>query len=366
VTQAGNTSTTPSNGEALRPPESQSAGCVQSFQSVDVLGRLPVALLLVSESGVVTFSNRAAEEALGCTSGTVTGENIAEFLAPVGELWADDRRPDRSVSVRGPHGAPTRFGYSITELPNSGTHDPAFAIVFRGITRSATVTPERDRLLHLASMGAAVPSVVHDLKNSLAALTMGLGVLAEDVEDQDHRGQAAALAREAEHVAHTLDGFGAFEREPRSRRACSLQRTLDEAQHALEFRAQKDDIEIDWSIGPLESVFLDPALLHALLFNLANNALQASERGGRIHVALAVVANTLCLSVEDWGEGMKPDVVARCTELFYSTQRRRAGIGLSLCNEAVRAASGQLRIDSAPHRGTRVSIEIPRATTFER
>ncbi len=363
MTQAGSTSPTDSKGEALHPADSHVVG---SAPSADVLGRLPVALLLVSEAGLVTFANHAAESALGRARGTVAGRVVDEVLAPIEELWADDDRADRCVSVRGPHGTSSRFGYSITDLPRGATHDPRFAIVFRDITRSANVTPERDRLLHLASMGAAVPSIVHDMKNSLAALTMGLGVLSEDVEDEEQRAQAAALAQEAEHVARTLDGFGAFGREPRSRRACSLQRTLDEARHALEFRAQKHDIEIDWSIGPLESVFLDPALLHALLFNLATNAIQATEQGGRIHVALAVVSNTLRLSVEDWGEGMKPDVAARCTELFYSTQRRRAGIGLSLCNEAVRAANGELSIDSALHRGTRVSIEIPRATTFER
>jgi CheY-like chemotaxis protein len=61
---------------------------------------------------------------------------------------------------------------------------------------------------------------------------------------------------------------------------------------------------------------------------------------------------------------MAPEVVARAVDPFFTTKEvgKGSGLGLSQVYGFVRGASGGLRIDSAPGRGTTVEIYLPKST----
>lgn len=258
-----------------------------------------------------------------------------------------------------PNGQRREFGYSMSAVATDSS-TPMYAIIFRDITRSARLASERDRLLHLASMGAAAPMIIHEVKNSLAAVTMGLELLADQarsVEDSQH---ASALAAEAGKAAQTLDGFGAVGRDLRAGCRTDLVPMLQDARTVLESRARRQRIELDLRIGELEPVYLDPAVVHALVFNLVINALKASKANDRVVVTVGIEAGrSFVLRVTDTGCGMDPEQAEHCTDLFFSTFEGGSGIGLALCNEAVKAAEGSLVIDTEVGRGTTVTIAVP-------
>jgi signal transduction histidine kinase len=77
-----------------------------------------------------------------------------------------------------------------------------------------------------------------------------------------------------------------------------------------------------------------------------NNALKHAG-AGRLTVTLTDAGGTLTLQVEDDGAGFDP-AVAHPGHLGLHTMRERAA-----------AAGGRLVLDSAPGRGTRVSVAVP-------
>lgn len=334
------------------------------ISAYEVLERLPISVLVVRADGRVTLASDAARETLNLVD-SVEGTPVDTLLAPL-ETLLDTRRADNSVSVYSGGGQVKRFGYSIANITRPSAPSQLFAIVFRDITDRAHVAPERDRLVQLAAVGAAAPAVIHEVKNSLAAITMGLGLIAEELEGEDTGAHAAALADEAESVAYRLDAFGSVARPPRSRRPINLDRTISEARRSLEAKSRSEGVHLDWHIGRLVPVYLDPGLVHAFALNLATNAIHASAEGQRVRVAIAVEGDAFVMKVEDEGTGMTPEVLAQCTELFFTTRGRGRGIGLTLCNEAVRAGGGTLEIESTRGEGTHVTVTIPRATEFER
>lgn len=336
------------------------------LSGVDVLKRLPIALLIVAADGEIVVSSGVAEEALS-GGDSLAGIYLDSVLAPLTTLL-DAPRSDASISVAGPDGKPRRYGYSISDISLPGSSGSRFAIVFRDITQAAHVSSERDRLVHLAAVGAAAPAVIHQVKNSLAAMTMGLGLLAEELEDHDQElsRQADELSSEAESVAYRLDAFGAASRPPRSRRAVDLQKTLDEARRALDIAARKASVRLDWKVGKLRPVYLDPGIVHAFALDLGTNAIQASAPDQRVELSVSLDGDTFTMVVDDQGVGMTPEVLAKSTELFYTTRGRGKGIGLTLVDQAVRAGGGTLDLQSMPGRGTRVTLSLPRATEFER
>jgi hypothetical protein len=67
--------------------------------------------------------------------------------------------------------------------------------------------------------------------------------------------------------------------------------------------------------------------------------------------------------VEDSGAGMSPEVLARAGEAFFTTKGRNrgTGLGLAMVKAFAEQAGGALELRSAPGRGTRVEIVLPRA-----
>jgi CheY-like chemotaxis protein len=110
------------------------------------------------------------------------------------------------------------------------------------------------------------------------------------------------------------------------------------------------------------------------LLNLAINARDAMEGSGVLRiVARNVTLDTppqglapgdyLHLTVADAGAGMAPEVLAHALDPFYTTKAPGQGTGLGLPQAYAFAAQagGLLTLDSAPGRGTRVHIYLPRA-----
>ncbi len=99
--------------------------------------------------------------------------------------------------------------------------------------------------------------------------------------------------------------------------------------------------------------------------NLALNARDAMPAGGRLVIAVDHVDDgrrgRLCVS--DDGRGMPPDVLARAREPFYSTKGLASGrgLGLAVAESFARRHGGELRISSAPGRGTTVELLLPTA-----
>jgi CheY-like chemotaxis protein len=67
------------------------------------------------------------------------------------------------------------------------------------------------------------------------------------------------------------------------------------------------------------------------------------------------------LSVTDTGAGMSPDVVAQAFEPFFTTKPagEAGGMGLAIVQAVLADTGGRITIDSAPGRGTTVTVLLP-------
>jgi hypothetical protein len=97
--------------------------------------------------------------------------------------------------------------------------------------------------------------------------------------------------------------------------------------------------------------------LHIL--DVAENGIRAGADLITIKVDEDLEHDRLSITIEDNGTGMKPDLLERVLDPFVTTRTtRRVGLGLSLFQQAVRQAGGELTIDSVPGRGTRVTATM--------
>jgi len=123
----------------------------------------------------------------------------------------------------------------------------------------------------------------------------------------------------------------------------------------------------------------DPTQMHQVVMNLCTNAGKAmDETGGTLEVTLENVSLTepkmdlepgpyLRLTVKDRGEGMKPEVVERIFEPYFTTKEKGegTGLGLSVVQGIVATHGGAITVETKPGAGSTFHVYLPRTEQAE-
>ena len=128
---------------------------------------------------------------------------------------------------------------------------------------------------------------------------------------------------------------------------------------------QRLEIEREPGLWPVE---IDLAQAEQALANLFFNARDATPAGGTIRIAArnaprADGRDEVCLEVSDTGVGIPRDVQDQIFEPFFTTKAGvgSSGLGLATVYAVVEQAGGRIELDSAPGRGARFRLILPRA-----
>ena len=114
------------------------------------------------------------------------------------------------------------------------------------------------------------------------------------------------------------------------------------------------DIAVD--LGRIEA---DEKRIRQVLFNLVSNALRFTDSGGKVTISAERMGDTAKLTVKDNGRGIPPEDQATRFDSFTSSDRRGAGLGLSLVKHFVQLHGGNVGIKSRQGGGTEVVCWIP-------
>jgi signal transduction histidine kinase len=122
----------------------------------------------------------------------------------------------------------------------------------------------------------------------------------------------------------------------------------------------------------LPAVLADRERLDSVLYNLLDNALKYSPRGGRIVVRAVAGDDDVELSVADEGGGIAPADRAHVFEPYFRAEAQAHspvpghGLGLYLCRTIVEAHGGRIWIDGGPERGATFRFTLPRGEPVRR
>ncbi len=119
-------------------------------------------------------------------------------------------------------------------------------------------------------------------------------------------------------------------------------------------------VEVVFQPGLIPEISGRAAEIREVITNLILNAVDALPAGGRITITTCAEAGRVTVAVADTGVGMAEDVKRRVFEPFFTTKGvKRTGLGLAVAYGAVRRHGGQIALESAPGRGTTVTIWLP-------
>jgi nitrogen fixation/metabolism regulation signal transduction histidine kinase len=106
---------------------------------------------------------------------------------------------------------------------------------------------------------------------------------------------------------------------------------------------------------------VDRTLIGRALTNMIENALHAMPGGGSLTIAgsLSPGGGSVRVSIRDTGVGMDQGALARIFEPYFSTKAVGTGLGLTIAKRNVELHGGRIEVDSAPGRGTTVTVTLP-------
>ena len=354
---------------------------------LDAVGQAVIATDL---DGRVVYWNAAAESLYGWSAEEAIGQLLAE-IAPAdaapeirseamdalysGRSWTGEfqvRRRDGST-----------FSASVTDAPivNADGNLSGFIRVASDVTEQKQLADRLRQAQKMEAIGRLAGGVAHDFNNLLTAIKGHAALLLEELDTaSDHADDVRQILSSADSAAALTRQLLAFSRkqvlESRDVELSTLSRELEPMLRRL--IPERISFEVD-AAGSETVVRADPTQLHQVVMNLVVNAVDAIEDTGAIRLAVkpmiispddaaafpwhVVPGPYVCVSVQDSGHGMEPDVAKQIFEPFFTTkpEGRGTGLGLATVYGIVKQTGGHIRVHSEPGAGSRFDVLLPRS-----
>jgi len=357
-----------------------------------VLDHMPVGVMVSQWNGQMLYSNREGRRLLGIPEGrndfsggtrpTVRRQGSIVPLSAWPPVLAR-----RGVMTEGDILTVERADGEVLELEVSAgpvrdrDGNVALAVTtLQDISARLEAEETRRRSQRLEAIGQLTGGVAHEFNNLLMAIGGCLDLLAPHVRGERAHAMLENAARAADRGAILTRQLLAFARRQHLQTEAVDLNALVLGLAELLGTTLGRAIEVVTDLRPdCWPGVADPTQLELVLLNLAINARDAMPGGGRLVIGTgnAVLGEPrraeeppageyAVLRVADTGTGMAPDVLARAFEPFFTTKHVGQGTGLGLPHVlgVAQQLGGGVKVQSAPGKGTAVSVFLPHATTL--
>lgn len=241
----------------------------------------------------------------------------------------------------------------------------AILVAGRLVHRTVDFENAMERTSRAMSLGRMTSTVAHEIRNPLGIISTNAEVLQRST-DAHTREIGADILIETQRLDRMVRRFLNLSETGESRRVVALAEIVNYAVDAVRKAADATgdaprpipltlDLNID---GVL--VECDPDKLHSVFVNVLDNAVDAVEDGGEIRLEGQIDNDRVRITLSDTGPGMDTDTLQHAKEPFYTRKPAGTGLGLAIADRIIRDHGGELNIESAPGKGTRICIILPR------
>jgi signal transduction histidine kinase len=323
-----------------------------------LIDELPLGVLLVQPGGAISLVNAAALDLLGLPRRVVVRARLRELLPQAAELT-------------GPGAAAVRVRLDDRQLlaearPFEGG-EGELLVTLRDVT--GQVALERVK-------SAFVSDLLHKIRTPLTTIKSGLSAIASSRVNPDAVDVDALLGMsraETDRLVLVLDdirdlflvdtGLLVDELDPATVEVGEL---LEEIRKAREGEASEAGVDLAVGAnGQQHRVWVDPRYLRRALLKVVENSLRYTPAGGRVTLSAENRGDRVEIVLADDGPGMSEEEEMRAFDRFFRGSSAHThvpdgvGLGLTLARDLVRLMGGEVKLETGPGLGTRVSFLLP-------
>ncbi len=348
------------------------------------------AIFILDPSGTVATWNPGAERIKGYSAAEIVGKHFSTFYP---EEVRRSGKCEAELEIAGRDGRFEEEGWRLRKdgsqfwanVTITALRDPQGELIgFAKVTQDLTARKEAEENLRaLAVQRAALAEKArtqefqerflailgHDLRNPLAAIDMGAGILSEYITDpaavrvlERMRSSSSRMTRMITQILDLTRSrlAGGLEMAPGF---MSLSATL--LQMVEEMRSAFPSRTIEVSAPPITGVW-DRDRLEQVFSNLIGNAVLHGDATRSVTVRAVASANEVQVTVHNYGEPISPEAQTTLFNPFRRGERdsrtaKTAGLGLGLfiSQEIVRGHGGALSLESDATLGTTFRVTLP-------
>lgn len=241
-------------------------------------------------------------------------------------------------------------------------------------SRNQTVIQLRQALDHLeaqdrlASLGLLSASVAHEMNTPLAVLHGSIEKLLETVPEPHAQDRLRRMLRVTQRLRTISEGLVDFARvRKQTTGQVVLKSIIDEAWALVAIDEKASQVNFSSDVKDTEMVLGNGDRLIQVFVNLYRNALNAIEGGGHISTHSRRYGRDgkpwVCISVDDDGPGIAPDVLPDIFDAFVSSRldAKGTGLGLTVAQGIVQQHGGNIHAYNRQGSGARLEVILPGA-----
>jgi signal transduction histidine kinase len=216
----------------------------------------------------------------------------------------------------------------------------------------------------ISTIGRLSTSIVHDLRNPLAAIYGGAEMLMDgELSPPQVQRLAGNIYRSSRRVQELLQELVDVGRgKSRASEVCRLRDIVEAAYEVYAGTADAQSVTVRIEVPDNIELPLERARMERVFLNLIDNALEAMPGGGSLQIAAETADKAVVVRVQDSGPGIAPEVRKRLFQPFVSAGKRNGvGLGLALSHQTVLDHGGELWADSEIKTGALFFVKLPLA-----
>ena len=223
----------------------------------------------------------------------------------------------------------------------------------------------------MRAVGTLTAGIAHELNNPLNNIMLTAHMLLEEykeLSEEECLDMLNDVAEETDRARKIIRNLLDFARESSSRmESVDLEKLVDETISLLENQIRLTGITVDVQFtDDLPKIHGDAQKLQQVFVNLMLNALDASPKGGKIQImgCLGEKADSVKVSVIDYGHGIPTHIVSSVFDPFFTTKPKGkgTGLGLSVSQGIVAKHGGSIKVESKKGSGSRFTVLLPVVT----
>ncbi len=348
-------------------------------------------IFTLTAGGQVSSVNNACEAMTGWTREQCLGKTFIEFIHSDNLQQSKDwlqatlegkNPPPVELQIRSNRGN----GFITLEVTSTVLEDAGqitgILCIARDVTERRHLEEQLRQAQKMESIGQLAGGVAHDFNNLLTVIHGHAALLLGDMDfNAKHHDALREIARASDRAASLTRQLLAFSRkQPMQVRELDLNEVVSDVTRMLQ-RVLGEPITLHCEYSTrLPSVKADQSMLEQVIMNLAVNARDAMPKGGTLTLRTHKVFRSsmtssnltenhdgtyVCLTAQDTGTGIPPELLQRIFEPFFTTKEpgKGTGLGLATVYGIVKQHGGWVDVQSSLGHGTGFTIYLPASST---
>jgi len=346
----------------------------------EAIEQMDEALFITDSRGLIQYTNPAYEKLTGYERAELFGERpqiLDEAPEDLWEVLSNGKSWTSEFEKRRKNGTLYKVHSLITPVKDQEERIVNFIAIFRDITKEKEMELYLQQAEKMEALGYLAGGIAHDFNNILGAI-LGFTELAlmEGNLSGSQQNFLEMIQKSSERARDLVKQILVFSRQNLPKlEPVSLKEVIEEVMVLLQASFSSLQIQTELSNDCLP-VLANSIQIHEVLLNLCTNAAHSMDNKGKLLLKLyscskensfvgitgkSPAGSYTCVSVEDQGEGIAPDVIEHIFDPFFTTKEvgKGTGMGLSVVYSIIQEISGNIQIETEKEKGTIFTILIP-------